>query len=256
MMSARERLVEILAPEAAARAAEPDAWKAGYLDLLGDAPPDSTGVTQDLMLTRLVPTIYGRWWRPALARAAKGVTGPGMSEEVRIARLFLGLTSGDRVLDVACGPGNFTREFAKAAGADGLVVGIDASPTMLARGADEAEQAGSRILALIRGDATALPFADGSFDCACCFAALHLFADPFAGLDEMRRVLAPGGRIAVMTSIRRPVTLPPLKPVVERLSGMRVFEPGEITGALGERGFVDVRQRVSGLVQFVGGRLP
>ena len=255
-MTARERLAQILTPAATAQAAEPDAWKEGYLDLLGSEAPESTGITQDLMLSRLVPTIYERWWRPALARAVKGVTGPGMSEEVRIARLFLGLTSGDRVLDVACGPGNFSREFAKAAGTEGVVVGIDASPTMLARGAEESERAGTRNLVLIRGDATALPFTDAGFDCACCFAALHLFADPFAGLDEMRRVLAPGGRIALMTSVRRPVTVKPMKPVVERLSGMRVFEPEEITGALAERGFVDIRQRVSGLVQFVGGRLP
>ena len=116
-------------------------------------------------------------------------------------------------------------------------------------------KAGVENLALIRGDATALPFADSSFDCACCFAALHLFADPFDAIDEMRRVLAPGGRIAIMTSIRRPVTVRPMKPVVERLSGMRVFEPDEITEALAERGFEGVRRRVSGLVQFVGGRL-
>jgi SAM-dependent methyltransferase len=255
-MSARERVAQILDPAAAASAAEADAWKTGYLDLLGEDPPESTGVTQDLMLTRVVPTIYERWWRPALARAVKGITGPGMAEEVRIARLFLGLTSGDRILDVACGPGNFSREFAKAAGTDGLVVGVDASPTMLARGVEESEKLGVKNLVLIRGDATALPFADSSFDCTCCFAALHLFGDPFAGLDEMRRVLAPGGRIALMTSVRRPVTVSPLKPVVERLSGMRVFEPDEITGALADRGFVDVRQRVSGLIQFVGGRLP
>jgi ubiquinone/menaquinone biosynthesis C-methylase UbiE len=127
---------------------------------------------------------------------------------------------------------------------------------MLSRGAEDAQRAGSSNLVLVRGDATALPFADGSFDCACCFAALHLFADPFAGLDEMRRALAPGGRIAVMTSIRRQVTVKPMKPVVERISGMRVFEPDEITGALADRGFTDVRQRVSGMVQFVGARLP
>ncbi len=252
---ARERLEEVLDPGALARAMETDAWACGYLDLLADDAPESTGVTQDLMLTRVVPIIYERWWRPTLARAAKGLSGPGMSEEVRIARLFLGLGAGDRVLDVACGPGNFSREFARATGTDGLVVGIDASPTMLARGVDDSVRAGTEGLVLVRGDATALPFEDGSFDCACCFAALHLFADPFAALDEMRRVLAPGGRIALMTSIRRPVTIRPMKPVVERLSGMRVFEPDEITAALDERGFADVRRRVSGLVQFVGGRL-
>lgn len=253
--AARERLEPLLTPEAAAAAKLEESWRAGYLDLL-DEPPESTGATQDLMLTRFVPTIYERWWRPALGRAFKGVTGPGMAEEVRIARLFLGLTHGDRVLDVACGPGNFTREFGRAAGADGLSVGIDASPTMLARGGADNARADLGNVALVRGDATALPFTDGSFDCVCCFAALHLFADPFAGLDEMRRVLGPGGRIAIMTSIRRQVTVKPMKPVVERLSGMRVFEPDEITGALADRGFTDVRRRVSGLVQFVGGRLP
>ena len=255
-MSARDRLAELLLPEAAARAAESDAWGHGYLDLLGESAPDSTGVAQNLMLTRFVPTIYERWWRPALGRAVKGFTGPGMAEEIRIARLFLGLTSGDRVLDIACGPGNFSREFAKAAGVDGLVVGLDASPTMLGRGAEENERAGASNLVLVRGDATALPFADGSFDCVCCFAALHLFGDPFAALDEMCRALDPGGRIALMTSIRRQVTVRPMKPVVERMSGMRVFEPDEITGALADRGFTEVRQRVSGMVQFVGARLP
>ena len=71
----------------------------------------------------------------------------------------------------------------------------------------------------------------------------------------MRRVLKPGGRIAVMTSVRRRLTLPPLKPLFERTSGMRIFESDEIVHALQERGFQNVRQRLAGLVQFVGGRL-
>ncbi len=256
--TANDRLRETLRPDAAVAAANDSGWSAGYLDLLGGGAdgPKSTGFAQDLMLTRIVPTIYERWWRPALGRAVKGVTGPGMAEEMRIARLFLGLTKGDRVLDVACGPGNFSRQFARAVGATGLVVGLDASPTMLARGAEEMGSSRDGNLALVRGDATAMPFEDASFDCACCFAALHLFGDPYGALDEMRRVLAPGGRIAVMTSIRRPVTVKSMKPVIERLSGMRVFEADEITRALAERDFVDVGKRVSGLVQFVGGRLP
>ena len=252
---AHPRLVEILDARANALSKSERAWEGGYLDVLGEDAPSSTGVTQDLMLTRIVPVVYERWWRPALARAAKGVTGPGMAEELRIARLFLGLGRGDRVLDVACGPANFSRAFARITGDDGFVVGIDASRTMLARGAEDTRKAGVENLALVRGDAEALPFEAGSFDCVCCFAALHLFADPFAALDEMRRVLTPGGRIALMTSVRRPVTLPPMKPVVEKLSGMRVFEPDEITEALDRRGFENVRRRVSGLVQFVGGRL-
>ena len=252
--AALERTIELLDPPNAALAAERGLNPAGYLDLL-ETELESTGATQDLMLTRLVPAIYERYWRPALGRMFKGVTGPGMAEEIRIARLLLGLGEGDKVLDVACGPGNFTRSFANAVGPGGLAVGIDASPTMLARGGEELRRADPGNLTLIRGDATRLPFTDGGFDACCCFAALHLFADPFAGLDEMRRVLAPGGRIALMTSVRRELTARPLKPVLERASGMRIFEGDEIAAALEQRGFTGIHRRLSGMVQFVGGRL-
>jgi SAM-dependent methyltransferase len=228
----------------------------GYIDLLGSGgAPESTGPAQNLMTTGFVPAIYERWWRPALGRAVKGLTGPGMEEEVRIARLLLGLASGHRVLDVACGPGNFTREFARAVGPQGLVVGFDASETMLSRAVRDTDKAGLENVGYVRGDVAALPFADGSFDAVCCFAALHLFADPFAAIAEMTRVLTAGGRIAILTSVRRQIALPPLKPIVERTSGMRVFEHDEIVTALRTRGYSDVHQRVSGLVQFVGGRL-
>ena len=249
-----QRVLPLLQPEALERAEQlsPDA---PYLDLIeGDL--DSTGPTQDLMRTSFVPQIYERYWRPALSRVMKGVRGPGMDEEIRIARLLLGLSPGDCVLDIACGPGNFSRAFAAAVGDSGMVVGLDASRTMLKRGAADLRRSGLDNMSLIRGDATALPFVDDIFECVCCFAALHLFADPFAGLDEMTRVLAPGGRIALMTSVQRQLgPRGPLKPVTERLSGIRVFGQQEIIDALLERGFEDLHQRLSGLVQFVGGRL-
>lgn len=247
-------LLPLLEPVARGRAeALPE--DAPYLDLLDD-DLESTGATQDLMRSTFVPQIYERYWRPALGQVAKGVRGPGMEEEIRIARLLLGLSPGDRVLDIACGPGNFSRAFARAVGASGLVVGLDASRTMLDRGADDLRRSSVDNLALIRGDATALPFLDASFDAVCCFAALHLFADPLAGLDEMTRVLAPGGRIALMTSVQRQLApRGPLKPLAERISGMRVFGQEEIIEALAQRGFDELHQRLSGLVQFVGGRL-
>lgn len=250
---AHGRTLELLEPAARERA---EVANGGYLDLLGEGERlQSTGATQNLMLSSVVPMVYERWWRPGLGRIFKGFTGPGMADEMRIARLLLGLSAGHTVLDVACGPGNFTRSFGRAVGESGLAIGIDSSETMLARGVRDTERDGPANVCLIRGDATALPFREGSFDAACCFAALHLFADPFGALSDMARVLAPGGRIAILTSVRRQITLPPLKPVIERASGMRVFEHGEVVAALQARGFTDVHQRVSGLVQFVGGRL-
>jgi ubiquinone/menaquinone biosynthesis C-methylase UbiE len=214
-------------------------------------------MTQRFMLSNAVPVVYERWWRPALGRIAKGPFGPSMSEEHRIVRLLLGLGPGDGVLDIACGPGNFTREFARLVGRSGLAVGIDASPTMLTRAVAETPAArGPRgNVAYMRADAARMPFRDASFDAVCCFAALHLFADPFLALDEMARVLTPGGRVAILTSCR---TLTPAARawdgfVGSRL-GMRMFERDEITDALAERGFSTVRRRISGLAQFVGGR--
>jgi ubiquinone/menaquinone biosynthesis C-methylase UbiE len=254
LTAALDRAAAQLTEEHAQRAADPAASANGYLDLLAQDVA-STGVTQDLMTSSFVPRIYERYWRPALARAVKGITGPGMDEEVRIARLLMGLGRGDTVLDIACGPGNFTRRFASIVGPEGLAVGIDASETMLARGARELESAEVQNVALVRGDATTLPFRDGTFDAVCCYAALHLFSEPFAALDEMRRVLSESGRIAIMTSVRRRLAPSLARPVVERASGMRLFEADEITDALAERGFTGVHQRLAGMVQFVGGRL-
>ena len=254
-MSAVERALALVEPEAReAGRVLPE----GYLDLLGGSgAPPSTGLTQDLMVSRVVPQIYERWWRPALGRVAKGVMGPGMADEHRIARLLLGLSPGDGVLDVACGTGNFTRDFARTVGETGLAVGIDVSETMLARAVRDTRSAGlGEQAAYVRGDAAELPFVDRSFDAVCCFAAIHLFRDPLRALDRMTAVLTPGGRIAVFTSVRgRSAPLRTLESAIEWRSGMWMFERRDIVDALEDRGFVDIRQRVSGLTQFVGGRL-
>jgi SAM-dependent methyltransferase len=246
------RTLPLLAPEL--RPDEPDLAR-GYLDLLGDdGAPEATGAAQRLMVTRALPAVYERWWRPAWGRVLRGALAGGMRDEHRIARLLLGLVPGDGVLDVACGPGNFTREFARIVGDGGLAVGIDASATMLDRAVADTE---AEDVAWVRGDAVALPFRDQSFDAVCCFAALHLFAEPEVALDHMTRVLTPGGRIAILTSCR--LRSAPAR-VVEELagarSGMRIFGQDEIVDALRERGYSEVRQRIAGLTQFVGGRLP
>jgi SAM-dependent methyltransferase len=152
-VTALERAYPLLLPEQRDEPLEQRARR-GYLDLLGSKSLDSTGTAQDLMLTGLVPRIYERWWRPMLGRVAKGVFGPGMADERRIARLLLGLVPGDGVLDVACGTGNFSRDFARSVGPDGLVVGIDVSETMLTRAVEDTREAGrDDRVAYVRGDA-------------------------------------------------------------------------------------------------------
>jgi ubiquinone/menaquinone biosynthesis C-methylase UbiE len=230
---------------------------AGYLDLLnaGDEPA-STGPIQDLMLSRVVPAVYERWWRPALGRVFKGAFGPGMRDEHRIARLLLSLCPGDGVLDLACGTGNFSRDFGHTVGSEGLVVGIDVSRTMLERAVRDTDRAGLDQVAFVRGDAQNLPFRAHTFDAVCCFAALHLFADPEHALDRMTAVLTPGGRIALFTTAGyRSAAARLAEPALARRSGARLFEREELADALRHRGFGEIRQRVGGITQFIGGRL-
>jgi SAM-dependent methyltransferase len=225
----------------------------GYLDLLGDEDPTGSHPGQRLMASRALPLIYERLWRPLGGRVLMGVMGPGMRGEHRIVLEMLSLSGGERVLDVACGTGNFTRRFARASG-EGVVVGLDASRTMLARAGHETD---ADNVAYLRGDACALPFRDGSFDAICCFAALYLIERPMRAVDEIARVLAPGGRVALLSSCNRgPLPAVITSPFVKSLTGVRVFGRDELTDALTARGLSDVQQRVSGLAQFVAARQP
>ena len=251
--AAVERALPLLEPDARERGRR---TSDGYLDLLGRTRPDSTGLIQDFMLTGAVPRVYERWWRPAFGRIAKGVLGPGMADERRIARLLLGLSPGDGVLDVACGTGAFTRDFARTVGVHGLAVGIDVSETMLRRACAATAAAVIPQVAYVRGDAQALPFLHASFDAVCCFAAFHLFRDPMAALDRMTAVLTPGGRIALFTTVRgRSAPLRTLECALSTRSGAHLFERRELVHALEQRGYVEIRQRITGLMQFIGGRL-
>jgi hypothetical protein len=91
----------------------------------------------------------------------------------------------------------------------------------------------------------------------CCFAALYFIARPFEAIGEMVRVLAPGGRIALLASVERgPLPAGALDAVVRGVSGTRVFGRDELTGALAERGLTEVDRHVAGLAQFVSARAP
>lgn len=103
---------------------------------------------------------------------------------------------GDRVLDVACGTGVVARQVAPMVRDSGRVIGIDPSPAMLAVAHKAAAEAGLAVQ-WEEGRAESIPFPDDSFDLVLCQMGLQFFPDKPAALREMRRVLAPGGRLAV-----------------------------------------------------------
>jgi SAM-dependent methyltransferase len=247
-VSAAEQALELLR---ASRRPVAAPTRDGYIDLLGREDPIGSHPGQRWMASRTLPLIYERLWRPLGGRLLEGVAGPGMQGEQRIALEMLSLENGERVLDVGCGPGNFTRRFASAAG-DGLVVGVDASRTMLARAVRETHAVN---VAYVRADASALPFRDTSFDAVCCFAALYLIEEPMTTVRELVRVLAPGGRLALLASCNRgPVPAALTSRLVRTLAGVRVFARDELTSELSARGLLDIEQHVSGFAQFVSAR--
>ena len=136
----------------------------------------------------------------------------------------------------------------------GVVVGFDYSATMLARATADTYDPG---IAYVRGDAHRLPFADGSVDVVSCLGALYLVEDPFRVLDELLRVLAPGGRIALLTTCERgPLPVRALNGLAAPVSGLRTFARDAFTSRLEADGLEDVRIRVSGVSQTVSGRRP
>ena len=106
------------------------------------------------------------------------------------------LRPGERVLDVACGTGVVTRLAAERVGTAGTVAGIDINPGMLAgaRSVTPSDMA----IDWHQASVEAMPLSDESFDVVLCSLGVQFFPDRSAALREMRRVLAPGGRLVFL----------------------------------------------------------
>jgi ubiquinone/menaquinone biosynthesis C-methylase UbiE len=106
----------------------------------------------------------------------------------------LPVREGDRVLDVGCGFGDTAMKLAQMVGPDGEVVGIDCCDAFLAAAEADLAQTGLDNVKFMRGDAeVALP--EGAFDFVFARFGTMFFANPVAGMRNMRKALRPGGRM-------------------------------------------------------------
>jgi demethylmenaquinone methyltransferase/2-methoxy-6-polyprenyl-1,4-benzoquinol methylase len=163
---------------------------------------------------------------------------------------------GDRVLDACCGTGDLALEDLHAGGD---VVGLDFSERMLERARRKSDA-----IEWVQGDATDLPYEDGSFDAVTVGFGIRNVADLEVGLRELARVLVQGGRLGCLEITRPRGILRPffrlwfdgLVPLLGRVlpggaaytylpASVRRFPgPTDLAAALERAGFRDVRVRL------------
>ena len=131
----------------------------------------------DLVNDAISLGLHRRWKRETVRRALDGAQRPA------------------RVLDLCCGSGDLAFRAEELGARE--VVGADFTLAMLAVAARR-KRAGGNAARFVQADALALPFRDGSFDAITVAYGLRNVADLRAALSEMRRVLAPGGRVAIL----------------------------------------------------------
>ncbi len=171
------------------------------------------------------------------------------------------LFDDDSVLDVACGTGIVARKVRERIGPSAHIVGVDLNEAMI-DAARNLTDANSRSCEWRTADVTRLPFEDGTFSVAFCQQGLQFFPDQGLALQEIKRVLRPGARIALTVwseanalfkalaeSLRRHVS----GEVAERSLAPFASPGAKVLGALvSEQGFGDVSAQVLVVERILG----
>jgi ubiquinone/menaquinone biosynthesis C-methylase UbiE len=172
-------------------------------------------------------------------------------EDARFNRLFtldaewlferLDCRADDLLLDVAAGTGHAARSLAPRVR---VAVAIDLTPAMLAAGSAAAREQGIENVIFALGDATRLPFLDGTFDVVVSRFALHHMPEAALAVEEMTRCLRPGGRLAIADMIAE--ENPELASAQNRLERLRdpshttMLAPSTLSCLISEAGLVDM----------------
>jgi ubiquinone/menaquinone biosynthesis C-methylase UbiE len=165
-------------------------YRAGILDMLGGGEQRLTLAQKSLQGMTLAKAYA--WTRDPMTLLVAGYT---FRREVQKMEQALDLRAGDTVLDVACGHGNFTAAIARRV-APGLVLGVDISSPMLEQALRRIHREGLRNVVLIRGDVHNLPFGSGTIPKINCSGGFCQFPHLDRAIDNIHRVLSPGGRFS------------------------------------------------------------
>lgn len=151
-----------------------------------------------------VPAHAGRRPHPA-GKAYEIITALSMTvgrgQAARAIADAAGLEAGDRVADVGCGPGTAVREAARRGA---TATGIDPAPLMLWLARQISAARHTAQVTWLEGRAEALPLPDGAATIAWALSSAHHWNDQAAGLNELRRVLSPGGKMLLAERLVQP----------------------------------------------------
>jgi ubiquinone/menaquinone biosynthesis C-methylase UbiE len=208
-------------------------------------------VTNTLPTEKWGLTESADWWSAGQA-ARQQIYGAATEMMLDLA----GVQAGSRVLDVAAGTGESTLMAARRVGPMGYVLAADVSASMLNVAAEAARKEGLMNVETGVMDAENLERDTDSFDAVVCRIALMLFPNPAKALTEMRRVVKPGGKVAVMAyaaleknpfwgifhkTVRRLGNIPPPAPGEPWMYALG--EPGALEEAYRRRDFLNVSVR-------------
>jgi len=136
---------------------------------------------------------------PEISRQVESVyMTTDVAEQRQSVHHALALRPGDRVLDIGVGPGLLAAEMAAEVGPDGRICVIDISDSMLAIAGTRAEAPGGIRVELEMAGANRLPYGAASFDVVVSTQVFEYVEDVPGALDEVRRVLRPGGRVVLL----------------------------------------------------------
>ncbi len=223
--------------------------KDGHLDLLGDR----LGAHNVANLTNFLPGA-GRGYEPLWrVRSLSLLTGEPFPNEREISVIsdLASLERGGLYLDLGCSAGLYSRTLSRTLGDRGEVIGVDISPSMLKEAARRAREMSVRP-SFVRADAERMPFADDSFSGAVCGGTLNELGDPPRALRETRRVLQPGGRLAIMGILQATTARGRRLQRFLSTGGIRFFHPDELQSMLDHAGLEPDPLRVYGPVFFAG----
>lgn len=208
-----------------------------------------TNASQNQEVTRMPQQYFGKGYSGNVAENYERFFVPAIAAPVAADLIEIAaLRPGERVLDVACGTGVVARFAAERVGDTGAVAGLDLNPGMLA--VARSVTPSDMVIDWHEASAEVMPLPDESFDVVLCQLGLQFVPDKPAALREMRRILAPGGRLIM--NVAGPT--PPLFAIAEEAFARHIgpeaagfvrlvfslHDPGELQNLISGAGFHDV----------------